>query len=312
MTEAPPAAGLMSRSSSRWTVRSDAMCSNSSRSALYGQRTYTSPRDRPIPRRAAATNDPGHLDRYSRCRRFLGARPVDYFTGRSWLEQQQHDNVTKKTVTGSYTAADRAKDLEPATSRITSRRPDCPTRLRRDRRRVLVYIALEVRKGKPLDTVGLVGLWIVLSLSTGYSPIGLERLHSLGIQSADSVKIASFLGASAFIVALIAVNLPSSIQYLNATDRRDRPAHLRAADSALVPSSTYDAAPASRPSRRPPGRLSRPSQRPTGSTTKPAQPCSARRPRRPASTESAGQAPPTSPRRRAAGPARSRGKSRGR
>jgi len=241
--------------------------------------------------------------------------PLAYFTGRSWLEQQQHDNVTKKAVTGSYTAADRAKDLEPANiANAVSRGLTAQLVYGVIIAALLVYFALSVRKGRHWTRWGIIGLWIVLSLLIG-SPIGLSGFIFLGTTAPAFLKIAAFLGASAFIVALIAVNLPSSIQYLNA-NRPPRPAGAPAGGGLgalfrprpMTPPEPTKPAPArtTQPTKLAPTRPAQP--------TKPAQPVQRTKAKsRPASTESAGQqAPPTSPTPKNGGTGRSRGKSRGR
>lgn len=238
--------------------------------------------------------------------------PLTYFTARSWIEQQQRNTIGDKKITSSYTAADKAKDLDNVVHSVSKALP-IQLIFGVIVAAILVFIALKVREGKHWTRWGLVGVWVLVTL-TGYSPVGLGGLVTLGSSAPTQIKITSFLGAAAFAVALIAVNLPASVLYLNA-NRPPRPAGAPAGGGLgglfrprqMTP-------PPSQPTKPAPDRTTQPTKPPPPDrTTKPAQSVQRTKAKtRPASTESAGQAPPTSPAPKSGGTGRNRGKSRGR
>ena len=217
--------------------------------------------------------------------------PATYFTARSWIEQQQQNSINDRKITSSYTAADKAKDLANVPDNVSKALP-IQLIFGLVVAAILVVIAFKLREGRHWTRWALIGVWVLVTL-TGYSPVGLGGLVTLGSSAPTQVKITSFLGAAAFVVALVAVNLPASVVYLNANKplRTGSPA----GGGGL-------------------GALFRPRPMTPPEPTKPAQPVQRTKAKsRPASTESAGQAPPpTSPTPKSGGTGRSRGKSRGR
>lgn len=241
--------------------------------------------------------------------------PATYFTARTWIEQQQTNSINGRKLTSSYTAADKAKDLANVADNVSKALP-IQLIFGFIVAAILVVIALKLREGRHWTRWALIGVWVLVTL-TGYSPVGLGGLVTLGSSAPVQVKLASFLGAAALVVALVAVNLPASIQYLNA-NRPPRPAGAPAGGGLgglfrprpMTPPEPTKPAPArttTQPRRPPP-----PDK--TAQPAKPAQPVQRTKAKtRPASTESGGQAPPpTSPTPKSGGTGRGRGKSRGR
>ena len=238
--------------------------------------------------------------------------PATYFTARSWIEQQQTNSINGRKITSSYTEADRAKDLANVADNVAKALP-IQLIFGVIVAAILVVIALKLREGRHWTRWALIGVWVLVTL-TGYSPVGLGGLVTLGSSAPVQVKFTSFLGAAAFAVALVAVNLPASVTYLNA-NRPPRPAGAPAGGGLgalfrprpMTPPEPTKATPArtNQPTKPAPTRPAQP--------TKPAQPVQRTKAKtRPASTESSGQAPPTSPTPKSGGAGRSRGKSRGR
>jgi hypothetical protein len=235
--------------------------------------------------------------------------PLTYFTARSWIEDQQRATITKNTA--KHSAAQVQQDLDNVAHNVSKALP-IQLIFGVIVAAILVFIALKVREGKHWTRWALVGVWVLVTL-TGYSPVGLGGLVTLGSSAPTQVKITSFLGAAAFAVALVAVNLPASVLYLNA-NRPPRPAGAPAGGGLgglfrprqMTPPPSGSARPA-------PDRTTQPSKPAPDRTPKPAPSVQRTKAKtRPASTESAGQAPPTSPAPKSGGTGRNRGKSRGR
>ena len=237
--------------------------------------------------------------------------PATYFSARSWIEQQQTNSINGRKLTSSYTAADKAKDLANVADNVSKALPiqlifGVIVAV------ILVVIALKLREGRHWTRWALIGVWVLVTL-TGYSPVGLGGLVTLGSSAPAQVKFASFLGAGAFVVALVAVNLPASIQYLNA----NRPARPAGAPPGGLLGGLFRPRPMTppEPTKPAPTRTTQPTKpAPTrpAQPTKPAQSVQRTKAKsRPASTEPAGQAPPTTPTPKSGGN-RNRGKSRGR
>ena len=140
--------------------------------------------------------------------------PATYFTARSWIEQQQQHSINDRKITSSYTAADKAKDLANVPDNVSKALP-IQVIFGLVVAAILVVIAFKLREGRHWTRWALIGVWVLVTL-TGYSPVGLGGLVTLGSSAPTQVKITSFLGAAAFVVALVAVNLPASVVYLNA------------------------------------------------------------------------------------------------
>jgi hypothetical protein len=227
--------------------------------------------------------------------------PAAYFTARSWIEQQQRDSINKKAITNSYTDADRAKDLANVAHNVSKALP-IQLVFGVIGAALLVFLALKVRDGKYWSRWAVIGVWVLVTL-TGYSSVGLGGLLVLASSAPALVKVTSFIGAAAYVVALFAVNLRPSVLYLNAS-KPPRP----------------DGAPAGgglgglfrpRPMASPPPRSSaKPAT--TRPASKPAAPTQRTKAKsRPATTEPTGQTPPDGPKSGGSGN-RNRGKSRGR
>ena len=239
--------------------------------------------------------------------------PATYFTARSWIEQQQQNSINDRKITSSYTAADKAKDLANVADNVSKALP-IQVIFGLVVAAILVVIAFKLRDGRHWTRWALIGVWVLVTL-TGYSPVGLGGLVTLGSSAPTQVKITSFLGAAAFVVALVAVNLPASVVYLNANKplRTGSPAGGGGLGALFRPRPMTPP----EPTKPAPARTTQPTKpAPTrpAQPTKPAQPVQRTKAKsRPASTESAGQAPPpTSPTPKSGGTGRSRGKSRGR
>ena len=313
MTEALPVAGLTSRSSSRWIVHGT-LCARTLVVLPYTGGARTLPRVTaqspagPQPRTIQVTWIATLVAAV-----FSVLAPVTYFTARTWIEQQQRNSIGNRKITSSYTDADRAKDLANVADNVAKALP-IQLIFGFIVAAILVVIALKLREGRHWTRWALIGVWVLVTL-TGYSPVGLGGLVTLGSSAPSQVKLTSFLGAAAFAVALIAVNLPASIQYLNA-NRPPRPA---GAPAGGVLGGLFRPRPMTPPAADPPKPAPARSTQPKPASTRPAQPAKPAQPTqrtkaktRPASTESAGQAPPTAPTPKSGGAGRSRGKSRGR
>jgi hypothetical protein len=154
---------------------------------------------------------------------------------------------------------------------------------------------------------------LVLVTLTGYSPLdwGLVTLGSSAPTSQDHVVPRG----GAFVVALVAVNLPASVVYLNANKplRSGSPAGGGGLGALFRPRPMTPPEP-TKPARARTTQPTKPAPTRPAQPTKPAQPAQRTKAKsRPASTESTGQqAPPTSPTPKSGGTGRSRGKSRGR
>jgi hypothetical protein len=232
------------------------------------------------------------------------------FGATSWLEEQQTTAINKKAITSSYTAEQKQKDLANVAHTVSQARPfqlvvGVVGAL------LLGFIAWRVREGRHWTRWTIVGAWILLSL-TGYSLIGLSALFLQGTDAPALLKLCTSLGAVAFIVAVVAVNLPTSVRFLNA----NRPARPEGAGGTPVglrglfaPRGVAGrATPPEKPAKSSPGTVvGRPTQRSRPSATPPAS-------APPPAPASDGQRPKakirTTP---SMGPgAKSRGKSRGR
>jgi hypothetical protein len=231
--------------------------------------------------------------------------PASYFTARTWIEDQQRATITKNTA--KHSAEQVQQDLANVANNVSKALP-VQLIFGVIGAALLVFIALKVREGKYWTRWGLVGVWVLVTL-TGYSSIGLGGLIVVGSSAPTQVKVASFLGAAAFLVALVAVNLPSSVLYLNA-NRPERSGSTPGGAGGLGGLGTlFRPRPASSPAPQPtqpaPSRARAPKPAPPVQRTKAKT--------RPASTEANGQPPPASPAPKSGGgTGRSRGKSRGR
>lgn len=224
--------------------------------------------------------------------------PAAYFTARSWIEQQQTDSINKKAITSSYTDADKAKDLANVAHNVSKALP-IQVVFGVIGAALLVFLALKVRDGKYWSRWAVIGVWVLITL-TGYSSVGLGGVLVVASSAPAAVKITSFVGAAAYIVAIFAVNLRPSVLYLNAS-KPPRP------DGA--PSGGLGGLFRPRPMASPPPRSTKPATtRPAG---KPA-PVAQQRTKaksRPAAEPTA-QTPPSAP--KGGSGNRNRGKSRGR
>jgi hypothetical protein len=227
--------------------------------------------------------------------------PAAYFTARSWIEDQQRQSITDKKITGSYTAADKAKDLANVADNVAKALP-IQLIFGVVGAALLVFLALRVRSGRYWARWAVIGVWVLVTL-TGYSPVGLGGLLVLGSSAPALIKITSFVGAAAYLVALFAVNLRPSVVYLNAS----KPARPDGAPAAGGLGGLFRPRPVAAP---PPARpASARSSARTTPTSPPVQRTKAKT--RPASTEPpASSAPPAAAPKN--GTPRNRGKSRGR
>ena len=286
---------------------------DSSRSAVYRQRTYTS--------RVTAQTPAGPQPRTIQitwiatlvAAAFSVLAPATYFTARTGSSSssatasrpEDHDFVYRRGPSEG-SCQRRGQRLQSAAD---------PADLRRDRRRDARGHRLEVARRPALDAVGA-----HRRLGAGHPRPAIARLASggllvLGSSAPTQVKTTSFLGAAAFVVALIAVNLPASVTYLNANEpsRPGAPAGRRSWRLFRPRPMTPPAA--DQAGARPDDSADQASTHSAGSTNQAgAAGRSARRPRAgPRRRSPTGQqAPPTSPTPKSGGTGRSRGKSRGR
>ena len=204
--------------------------------------------------------------------------PATYFTARSWIEQQQqHSTTTRKITSQAFRPNGQAKDLANVPDNVSKALP-IQLIFGLVVAAILVVIAFKLREGRHWTRWALIGVWVLVTL-TGYCPVGLGGLVTLGSSAPTQVKITSFLGAAAFVVALVAVNLPASWSSPERQQavalreprwgRRSRRLVRPRPMTPPEPTKPARARTTSRPSQHPLGRLNQPSRRSRRSARRP-------------------------------------------
>jgi hypothetical protein len=139
-------------------------------------------------------------------------------------------NIRKKAITASYTQAQQNADLAKKQQSINDLPHSISNYLTSQLVTslilavLLVFIALRVRDGRHWTRWVVVAVWLLLSLF-GLSLIGLLPALSAVTLYPVIVKIPVLIGALAFVVAVVAINMRPSVAFLNA----NRPARVEGA-----------------------------------------------------------------------------------
>jgi hypothetical protein len=142
---------------------------------------------------------------------------VSLFGAKPWLRAQRLKSINDQAITGKYTAADKQHDLATVSSYV-SKLINYQLVTAVILAILLVFIAVRMRSGAHWTRWVLVGVWVLLTVLQ-ISLIGFLPAVAVTVGKPSApilVKIVCDIGAIAFLVAVVAVNLRPSTEYLNA------------------------------------------------------------------------------------------------
>ncbi|MEP6598475.1 MAG: hypothetical protein ABJB98_03390 [Actinomycetota bacterium] len=133
------------------------------------------------------------------------------YGARSWLERTYRDGIVKNTA--KHSAEQVQKDLDNL-SHAVSNIITFQLIFGIVGAAILGFLAIRVKQGRHWTRWGVVGAFALMSLS-GYSLIGLSGLLGIGSDAPLTFKAPAFLGAAAFVAAVILINVKPSSEFLN-------------------------------------------------------------------------------------------------